>query len=237
MGDLLERGLAELSARFAESGDGVSADLVAAPRALDLLRRYIAEIELFNEVYGLVGAKDRDELVVKHILDSLAPLSAIRNLLPPGVPIVADAGSGAGLPGLPLAICFPDVNFALLERMGRRVGFLENAVAVLGLTNVDVEQTEVERGKAGRYDLVTFRAFRPLEPAMLKALFRLLRPNGSLAAYKAREEKIAEEMGGISDLVGEWEEIETPVPFLEEPRRLVVVRPPRKPAVSSSRGN
>lgn len=227
MAGILERGLAELSASFAEDGDGVSADLVADSRALELLSRYVAEIELFNPAYGLVGAKDRDELVVKHILDSLAPLSAIRNLLPTGVPILADAGSGAGLPGIPLAICFPAVNFALLERMGRRVGFLENTVAVLGLTNVDVEQTEVERGRAGRYDLVTFRAFRPLEPAMLKALFRLLRPNGVLAAYKAREEKVAEEMAAIEGLVGAWEEIETPVPFLNEPRRLVVVRPVR----------
>ncbi|MFA6508064.1 MAG: 16S rRNA (guanine(527)-N(7))-methyltransferase RsmG [Treponemataceae bacterium] len=227
MATILERGLAELSASFAAKGDGVSADLVAAPRVLDLLCRYIAEIELFNPAYGLVGAKDRDELVVKHILDSIAPLSALRDLLPPGLPIVADAGSGAGLPGIPLAICMPDINFALLERMGRRVGFLNNVVAVLGLTNVDVEQTEVERGAAGRYDLVTFRAFRPLDPPMLKALFRLLSPRGVLAAYKAREEKVAEEMSAIESLVGSWEEVETPVPFLDEQRRLVSVRPPR----------
>lgn len=226
-GDLLERGLAELSARFAAQGDALAADLVAVPRALELLRRYIAEIELFNPAYGLVGAKDRDELVVKHILDSLAPLSALRELLPPGVPIIADAGSGAGLPGIPLAVCLPGCNFALLERMGRRVGFLNNTVAVLRLTNVDVEQTEVERGAAGRYDVVTFRAFRPLDPPMLKALFRLLSPRGVLAAYKAREEKVAEEMAAIESLVGSWEEIETPVPFLDEPRRLVAVRPPR----------
>ncbi len=228
MGDILERGLAELSSRFASAGDNIAAEAVADPRALGLLRAYVAEIELFNPAYGLVGAKDRDELIVKHILDSLAPLSAIRSLLPPGVPIVADAGSGAGLPGLPLAICLPGVNFALLERMGRRVGFLENTVAVLKLQNVDVEQTEVERGRAGRYDLVTFRAFRPLEAPMVKALFRLLAPGGSLAAYKAREEKVSEEMSAIGSLVGGWEEIETPVPFLEEPRRLVVVRPPRR---------
>lgn len=226
MADLLERGLSALASAFSAGGDPLSADLVSAPRALELLRRYVAEIELFNPAYGLVGAEDRDGIVVRHILDSLAPLSAIRRLLPSGVPIVADAGSGAGLPGIPLAICLPGVNFALLERMGRRAGFLNNAVAVLALTNADVEQTEVERGPAGRYDLVTFRAFRPLESAMLKALFRLLAPGGVLAAYKAREEKIAAEMSAIADLVGSWEETETPVPFLDEPRRLVVVRPP-----------
>lgn len=227
MPDILERGLSELASRFAVDGDNLAADAVADPRARALLGRYIEEIELFNPAYGLVGAKDRDELVVKHILDSLAPLSAIRSLLPPGVPIVADAGSGAGLPGIPLAICLPGANFALLERMGRRVGFLENTVAVLKLPNVDVEQTEVEKARAGRYDLVTFRAFRPLEAPMVKALFRLLAPGGALAAYKAREEKVAEEMASIENLVGGWEEIATPVPFLDEPRRLVAVRPPR----------
>ena len=91
MVDILERGLAELAARFSAGADEISAKAVSAPRSLDLLRRYVAEIEFFNQAYGLVGAKDRDELIAKHILDSLAPLSAVRRLLPPGIPIVADA--------------------------------------------------------------------------------------------------------------------------------------------------
>lgn len=226
MSDILARGLDSLAASFFGCDDSVAAALVTRPEGIESLRRYIKEIETFNPALGLVGAKDQDELVVKHILDSLAPLSVLRRLLPSGVPIVADAGSGAGLPGIPLAICLPEINFALLERMGRRVGFLEHAAAVLHLTNVDVEQTEIERARQSRYDLVTFRAFRPLEPAMLKALFRLLAPNGVLAAYKAREEKIVEEMAPIASMVGNWEAIETPVPFLDEPRRLVVIRPP-----------
>lgn len=224
-GDILERGLAELAAASPAAAAAFGGERRAA--VLELLRRYIAEIELFNPAYGLVGAADRDELVIKHILDSLAPLGVIKALLPAGVPLIADAGSGAGLPGIPLAIALNGANFALLERMGRRVGFLNNTAAVLGLTNVDVEQTEIERGRSGRYDMVVFRAFRPLEPPMLKALFRLLAPGGILAAYKAREEKVAEEMAAIEHLVGSWESFETPVPFLDEERRLVVVRPPR----------
>jgi 16S rRNA (guanine527-N7)-methyltransferase len=97
---------------------------------------------------------------------------------------------------------------------------------LLGLTNVGIEQSDVERAKPHRFSLIVFRAFRPLEPAMLKAMFRLLSPNGLLAAYKAREEKVAEELGAVAALVGAWKEIETPVPFLEEQRRLVMVRPP-----------
>jgi 16S rRNA (guanine527-N7)-methyltransferase len=217
--DLLTRGLAALAA---------GAPALAEARVEALLRRYLAEIELYNPAYGLVGAVGRDELVVKHLLDSLAPLAALGRLLPSGVPLVADAGSGAGLPGIPLAIALPNANFALLERMGRRAGFLEATVATLGLANVDVEQTEIERGRPGRYDLVVFRAFRPLEPPMLKALFRLLAPGGALAAYKARDEAVAAEMGAIEGLVGSWEKTATPVPFLDEPRCLVVVRPPAR---------
>ncbi|MDR1058118.1 MAG: class I SAM-dependent methyltransferase, partial [Treponema sp.] len=96
------------------------------------LETYIAEIELFNPAYGLVGAGDRRELVIKHILDSLAPLGIIHRLLSafPSPYNIADAGSGAGLPGIPLAICLPDVSFTLIERMGRRAGFLRNTLAV-----------------------------------------------------------------------------------------------------------
>ena len=228
MADLLERGLAIL----AERAPAPVALALAGEAVIRRLRAYIDEIELFNPALGLVGTTDRDELVVRHILDSLAPLQVIRGLAdacPPvsaGLYRIADAGSGAGFPGIPLAIAMPDVRFTLIERMGRRTGFLENTVAALGLSNVAVEQREVEKAERFRFDLVTFRAFRPLDPPMLKALFRLLAPGGVLAAYKAREEKVAQEMEAIASMVGSWDATETPVPFLDEPRRLVVVRPP-----------
>lgn len=224
---LLEQGLDALAEK-----NRAAKMLLAEPRRAEItakLMQYIEEIELFNEAYGLVGAADRRELVIKHILDSLAPLGSLAKLLEElkaaGAPLsVADAGSGAGLPGIPLAIVLNGHPFTLIERMGRRVGFLRNTLAVLALENVEVEQAEVEKAPPGRFGLVTFRAFRPLESAMLKALFRLLAPQGVLAAYKARSEKIEEEMTPIEGLVGSWEAIETPVPFLEEERRLVVVR-------------
>lgn len=225
MDALLRDGLAALAA-----ADRDAARALAGPSgeaAAERLERYMAEIELFNPAYGLVGAADRRELVVKHILDSLAPLGALLRLLDAAGPAprrIADAGSGAGLPGIPLALALGGHRFTLIERMGRRVGFLENTAAVLGLDNVEVEQKDVEKAAPGRFDLVTFRAFRPLDAPMLKALFRLLAPGGVLAAYKARQEKVEEEMAAVESIVGSWEAVETPVPFLDEPRRLVVVR-------------
>ncbi|GHU15565.1 ribosomal RNA small subunit methyltransferase G [Spirochaetia bacterium] len=194
-----------------------------------LLEKYIAEIELFNPAYGLVGAKDHGELVTKHILDSLAPLGIIIRLLKEReqtqgrVPCIADAGSGAGLPGIPLAIALPDVSFTLIERMGRRAGFLRNTIAVLELSNVTVEEGEMEKQEPGRFNIITFRAFRPLDAPILKGLFRLLAEGGVLAAYKGRMEAIRTEMKAAEKYIGKWDALPCPVPGLDEERHLVVI--------------
>ena len=233
---LLEQGLAKLN-------------ITGGENTLSLLSRYIEEIELFNPAYGLVKVQDRRELIVKHIFDSLAPIDILRRLFN-GVahndrtanagkaPAIADAGSGAGLPGIPLAVCMGGAEFTLIERMGRRAGFLRNTLAILGLGNVSIEETEMEKlasspSGRGRFDIIVFRAFRPLEPAILKALFALLAPGGSLAAYKGRRESIEEEMTqacvaaekGAGPKIGGWEVFPLEVPFLEEERHLLLVKP------------
>ena len=199
-------------------------------RILRLLNLYIEEIELFNPAYGLVKVKDRRELVVRHILDSLAPLDIIRQTLGPTfkqeTPLIADVGSGAGLPGIPLAIYMGDADFTLIERMGRRAGFLRDALAVLALPNARVEEAEMEklqRPIEKRFDLIAFRAFRPLEPAILRGLYKLLAPGGALAAYKGRRQAIEEEMAKAPPAA--WEIFPLEVPFLEEERHLVIIKP------------
>jgi 16S rRNA (guanine527-N7)-methyltransferase len=193
---------------------------------LSRLDRYVEEIELFNAAYGLVGAADRRELVIKHILDSLAPLGILRRLLRAAAAprCIADVGSGAGLPGIPLAIAFPEVRFTLIERMGRRAGFLRNCLALLGLSNAEVEEQEMEKAAPDRFSLIVFRAFRPLEPVIARGLSRLLAEGGILAAYKGRKDKIAEEMEAVRGLVPSWEVYPLLTPFLEEERHLVVMR-------------
>jgi 16S rRNA (guanine527-N7)-methyltransferase len=191
------------------------------------LTRYIEEIELFNLAYGLVKVKDRRELIVRHILDSLAPAGIIRSLL--NNARIADAGSGAGLPGIPLAICMPQVSFTLIERMGRRAGFLRDAAAVLGLSNVRVEEADIDKlrrnsAMAGGFGLVVFRAYRPLEAQVLKSLLNLLAPNGMLAAYKGRRETIEEELNRISRKNFSREIIPLDVPFLDEERHLLLMK-------------
>jgi len=194
-----------------------------------LLNSYIKEIEIFNSAYGLVGTSDTNELIIKHILDSLAPLGIIikliKNIRAENTVQIADAGSGAGLPGIPLAIAMPQCNFTLIERMGRRTGFLFNTKAVLSLSNINIEESELEKTQSGRFNLVTFRAFKPLEPKLLKTLFKICAPGGVIAAYKGRREKIEAEMSPLEKNCKNWEIIPCTTPFLEEERHLLVIRP------------
>ena len=202
---------------------------------ITLLVRYIREIELFNQAYGLVGTHKNEELVIKHILDSIAPLGIICRLLETvnsnkNALQIADAGSGAGLPGIPLAIALPDCHFTLIERMGRRAGFLWNTKAVLGLSNITVEEAELEKTAAGmdadgRFSLVTFRAFKPLEPKLMKTLFNTCAKEGIIAAYKGRRDKIEKEiLQFMTNKKYNCEIFHYNVPFLSEERNLLVIK-------------
>jgi 16S rRNA (guanine527-N7)-methyltransferase len=105
---------------------------------------------------------------------------------------------------------------------------LRNTLRILGLSNVSVEEAEMEKTQRGRFAVVTFRAFKPLEPKMFKKLFRLCGEGGALAAYKGRREKIEAEMAALEKalpaIAGAWEIIPCPVPFLDEERHLLIIR-------------
>ncbi len=215
---LLKDGLSEI---FKGTREMEAADSLDPP--LDALLNYIREIELFNPAYKLVGTQDRRELIVKHILDSVSGAPIISQYAPCGD--IADAGSGAGLPGIPLAICMPARRFTLIERMGRRAGFLRNTQAVLGLKNVDIEEREIEKAENARFSAVSFRAFTPLTENALKSLFRLLTPDGVLIAYKGRREALEQELAALPSSAVSADIIPIYVPFLEEERHIAVLRP------------
>jgi len=206
---------------------------IIAPRRdeiISLLAGYIAEIMTHNPVLSLVGTNDPKELVIRHILDSLAPLGIISHKC--NLSRIADVGSGAGLPGIPLAIVLPDSEFTLIERKGRRSGFLRNTLTALavnnrnGLSNVSVEEQEMEKVKPHRFTMVTFRAFKPLDSKILKKLFRLCANGGVLAAYKGRRSKIEAEMAELEtpSQTIQWELIPCPVPMLDEERHLLLIK-------------
>ena len=153
-----------------------------SPLLMERLEKYYDLIKLFNPALGLVAADDRG-LVTRHLLDSLAPLPFIRETVTSENGSsdieIADLGSGNGMPGLVLACAAPqNWHFSLVDRMGRRIGFLRNAVAVTSMTGrVDIVQSDI--GELDRtFDVLVMRAFRPFD-AIEKQLLRLTR-EGSL---------------------------------------------------------
>ncbi|MDA3851223.1 MAG: 16S rRNA (guanine(527)-N(7))-methyltransferase RsmG [Spirochaetaceae bacterium] len=184
-----------------------------------LLLQYMEEIELWNPKYGLVKVDNRDELVIRHILDSLAGLKIIQNYEPQNI---ADLGSGAGLPGIPLAIYMPQCHFTLVERMGKRCSFLDNCLLQLRLKNVTVENTELKQ-IPGPFDLVTHRAFRPFEEDILKHILRIIPPGGVMAAYKGKRDKTQEEYEQIKQRFSSGEVMDMKVPFLKAERVMLLM--------------
>lgn len=197
--------------------------LADRPDLAEALARYQLEIETWNERLGLVSLKSPDDLVIKHLLDSLAPWTMLRDL---GFASLADLGSGAGFPGIPLALAFPQVRTVLVERMERRAGFLEATLAVLKRSDIVVLQRTFEEVK-DTFDLVTFRAFTPLEPKIVKKMRRLLAPRGHIAAYKGRRDVIDAELAALGPLGEGAQVVPLMVPFLDEERHLVVL--PKEP--------
>jgi 16S rRNA (guanine527-N7)-methyltransferase len=189
------------------------------PARLEALERYRLELERWNRRYGFVKASGRD-LVVRHFLDCLAGLPVLAGLSPRRT--VLDVGSGAGFPGLPLALFLEDSQVTLLERSSRKAAFLANVIALLGLGNVRVLESDL-RALKERFDLVTFRAWSPLERE-LPGLRRVLTQGGAIAAYKGRRERIDEELAQAGLAKGEAEVVTLEVPFLEEERHLVLLR-------------
>lgn len=200
--------------------------LPAAGGVIETLERYIAAIEKWNPAWGLVGASG-DELVIKHILDSLAPLSVIRGLIEKagpgqGRPSLVDLGTGAGLPGIPLAITMPDIDVTLLDRMTRRIRFLEAMRTELPLANVEIVEEQVEHAR-GSFDIVTFRAFRPFERKLFKRVFAFCSAGGFVVAYKGKAERARAELAAIDGLYSSAEIIPIKVPFLDDERCVVVM--------------
>ena len=150
------------------------------------IRRYAEFLATAGIERGLIGPREGEKIWERHIFNSLPVIS----LIPEGASVI-DIGSGAGLPGIPLALARPDLTITLIEPLQRRVDFLHEAVAELGIT--------VLRGRAQDFkikaDFVTARAVAPLEK--LKSMsWHLIKKGGSLLAIKG--ESAAEELSKVA---------------------------------------
>lgn len=162
--------------------DGLEPEPAAATELfgaqLEQGRRFADALARHGEELGLIGPLELPRLWTRHILNS----ALVAPLLNPGR--VGDVGSGAGLPGLVLAIIRPDVSFTLIEPMERRVAWLEGQAAELELENVDVIRARAEEAKLkGALDQVTARAVSALR-TLIPITAPLLRPGGELVLMK-----------------------------------------------------
>lgn len=145
---------------------------------IDVARQFAANLADQGEKLGLIGPLELPRLWSRHILNS----AIVAPLLRPGR--VGDVGSGAGLPGLVLAIARPDVSFVLIEPMERRVAWLNDQVSALGLQNVEVQRARAEEVRlASPLDQVTARAVSALRK-LIPLTAPLLRPGGELVLMK-----------------------------------------------------
>ncbi len=121
------------------------------------LQHYVELLAKWNKVYNLTSVRDPKEMVSRHILDSLAILPYLDG------DSLLDVGTGAGLPGIPIAIAFPDMAVTLLDTNSKKTRFLQQAKAELGLNNVTVVHARVEEAALPKFAMVTARAFATIE--------------------------------------------------------------------------
>ncbi len=173
-------------------------DLIAGLQALQLdpalaepLARYLALMLRWNTAYNLTAIRDPREMVTKHVLDSLAMAPFVGIAV--GVPNLADLGTGAGLPGIPLAIAHPDLRVTLVESNGKKARFMREALRTLGLSNAEVAESRIEAlDRPGAFAAITARALATL-PLILQLGGHLIAPGGVLLAMKGArpDEEIA----------------------------------------------
>jgi len=206
-------------------------DLALSPAQCNRLQQYARLLRRWNRVHNLTAIDDPEHLLTHHLLDSLAivrPLEAALQrqgaVLSPGrVVRFVDAGSGGGLPGIPLAIARPDWHGTLVDAVQKKCAFLRQAALELGLRNLTVQHARLEQCRLAPQDFAVSRAFATLRE-FVTLTGPLLAPGGLWAAMKGRlpEEEIRDLPPGPHLLPT----ITLRVPLLDEQRHLVLLRAP-----------
>jgi len=179
-----------LEGEFAPEAEPASAALIFGQN-IDLARRYFELLVRDGDLLGLLGPREMPKLWTRHILNS----AVVAELVSPGAS-VADVGSGAGLPGIPMALAQPQAKFTLIEPMERRSDWLKSTIAELQLENVRVLRARAEE-MTEVFDVVTARAVSAL-PNLLKMCVPLTKHGGEVIALKGS--KAADEIADSKKL-------------------------------------
>lgn len=201
--DQLQRGLIAL---------GLTLDRDIQQRLLD----YIALIEKWNRVHNLTAIREPEKMVSHHLLDSLAVAPHLH------AKRVLDVGSGAGLPGIPLALVRPDMRVTLLDSNHKKAAFLNQAVMELKLKNADVCAERVESWQVqNKFDVIISRAFSDMGE-FVRVTRHLLAPGGIYAAMKGLHPY--EEIDKLPPDCKVQQVLPLAIPGLEGARHLVLIR-------------
>jgi len=211
MSDLLQRlkqGIDELS-------------LEIAPETQQKLIQYVELIAKWNKSFNLTAIRNIDEMVTLHLLDSLAVVPFIK------ANRILDVGAGAGLPGIVLALCYPDKEFVLIDTNGKKTRFMTQAKIELGLANVEVVHARVDEYQPLKaFDAIISRAFASISD-MLGYVDHLVTPETTILAMKADSEDEISRMPTDDKLAYTIDTIhELKIPGLQAKRQLIVITKP-----------
>lgn len=187
---------------------------------IENLLAYIREFDKWNKAYNLSAIRDIRQMVARHLLDSLSVVPFIKKNS--ALDSMIDVGTGGGLPGIPLAILFPEKKFSLLDSNGKKTRFLFHIKTLLKLDNVTVENRRVEEFKPEqKFSAVISRAFASLQD-MTEGCTHLLQDGGLFLAMKGLFP--SDELTPIADKIDLVETIQLDVAETDGERHLLVLR-------------
>jgi len=182
---------------------------------LGLLLDYLALLIKWNKAYNLTAIRDPQEMLVKHLIDSLSIAPYIQG------DYLADVGTGPGLPGIPMAIVFPEKRFLLVDSNGKKTRFLTQSKITLGLENIEVLNGRVEEIPAKeKFDQIMSRAFTALDN-MVNLCKHLLTDQGDFLAMKGLNP--TDEISKLPEGYAVKSTIKLCVPACEDDRHLIII--------------
>ena len=189
-------------------------DLKLSDQVIDQLMTYLNLVEKWNRVYNLTAIRERDEMIKLHFLDSLSILNHVH------VKNILDVGSGAGFPGIVLAITKPELKVTVMDSVNKKTTFMQQVKSELALTNLDVVNSRVEDYQPiTLFEAVTSRAFSNLKN-MMSLTQHTLQKEGMWLAMKSKDVK--EELEEFEK--NQYTLIPLEVPFINAERYLVILK-------------
>lgn len=198
------------------------AKISVSTEQLQQLTTIVEMLNHWNTALNLTAIKDPKQMVLLHIVDSAVLIPVLDDVVKDhNVTHVADVGTGAGFPGLVLAIMRPDLHFTLIDSVGKKLSFVRQVVAKLNLTNVEMINRRCEEIDDHCFDCIVSRAFAPIK-RMVSWCLPILNPNGRFVAMKANLEQ--SEIQDIPETVTIEHNIPLHVPTLDAVRCAVILK-------------